>query len=209
MNTVTAFTAMLASIHHGDVSRRQLTSVIQWRDLAVAAERHAKDNGHTPRLAHLDSSTHKGWRAAAEAIVADLLKQMNRADRRAVNWAIRAENMAETARTAVEQAEAHTRAAAKAAASLDPAAAKAHHAKAAEFLAIADTATVEARRAEGATRAAGAWFRAAADAHATGARLITDEDARAVPVGQAQAAAGGRREVPDDKRYYVTEGAAA
>lgn len=186
MSLMRAFGKMLGDVTSEDASARQVTGILTWREYAQRAVRAGEGLPCSPsrRVLITDSRTHRQWRAAAEAILGDLREQANDAD------VLYAEKTAEAADW--------------------DAVAEAAESDAGEDDGDAEAEAEEARRrAAEAREVAGkamAWGIAAQDAYTSGTRLVAGEDAVAVPVGDALAAAGGITEVYGTKHALTVEG---
>lgn len=195
MDLMRAFTQMLAGVTSADASARQVRGILVWREHVHTAVRRGPDGCSqtegTDVGAVPESVTHRGWRGAAGMILDALHRQ-----------ACTADAIAGTADA--EAADADRRAACH-----DAAAASAEDSAAAAHRAAAQAAREAADAARARADAARLWCVAALEAHATGTRLVEDENAIAFPVGQALAAAGGAREVYGDKHALTTDGRSA
>ena len=179
-----------------NASRRQVTGVAAWRDLAAAAIAAGQAAG-SPTAGDLavpaaGSRTHGRWMATAGAIITTFDGHAAEAEM----LAFLARERAVEARKVEEQAEAR-RGQAEADDLPDAAAA---------YGRLADAAAEEAEKAERHAAALDAWAVAAADASAYGVRLAAREDAVHQPVGHAVADVGGRAWIANDK-HFLTGGA--
>lgn len=174
-----------------NASRRQVSGVATWRDLAAASVTAGQAAGapHAGQLAVPDagSQTHGRWMATADAIITTLAGHAAEAEAMAAGAREDAGGARETERRATA-----ARAQAEAEGLPDQAAAHARRAAA---------AAEEAEALEEHADACEAWAVAASDASAYGAGLTVREDAVHAPVGHVIAAAGGHAWIADDKHF--------
>ena len=180
MEIGTALDVMTGGLTAADASARQVSGILAWGDLAAASREAALAVTSTPAgltVTAGESRVHRQWRDQALAITAAFRAQAAHADR-----------IAAAATAAAERAEA---------AAADAALAR----NAALAASAAAVAAANRERAAAAMR----WQAAALDAATAGDSLITREDTITVPVGDAQAAAGGVPEAAASKHYYTLE----
>jgi hypothetical protein len=179
-----------------NASRRQVSGIATWRDLAAAAIAAGQEAGasHVGRLTApaAGSRTHGQWMTTADAIITTL-----------DGHAAEAEAMAAAARGRAADAREQER---RASAARAQAEAAEFYGEAAAHARRAAAAAKEAQAAEEHAEACEAWAAAAADASAYGVALTVREDAVHAPVGRAVADAGGRAWIANDK-HFLTGGA--
>lgn len=201
-----AFDLMLAQVTAADASRRQVRSILEWREVT----RRVLDAALSPEgtfVGPADSRTHRGWRAAAEGI--------NDALRIQEQFAIAAQTEAAAEADREDQAASDSEAAAAAADAeaqrSDTGADVAGRARAAQQAREHRQAAAQHRQAAEAARKRAAdatdWMIAALDARQVGERVIAEEDSVAIPVGDAITGAGGLPEVYGDKNALTRAGA--
>ena len=211
MDLMRAFTVMLGGVTAADAPRRQVNGILEWRDYVYGAVKRAAavpdaDLSGLEVALVTSSQTHLEWRMAAGAILDALAQQANAAD---VAYA-RAKAAEAAALREAAECDAEAEACEQAAAAADDAAEAAMYvAEAAMWRARAEEWRREAQRQAAIAAAAMEWGAAARDAIAYGSRLVTGEDAMALPVAEAVAAAGGPSEVYGQKHALTLDGSEA